>query len=65
MELKRYTLMQMPNESIIITDDSTKAGQNRICQLIDEGGQPAGTIDSHLPIETLKSGFFKEGGERK
>lgn len=53
----KYALIQMPNGSIDIVDNSTKIGKGRVCKLIDEGGKPAGTIESDLRVGALKVGF--------
>lgn len=53
----RYVLIQMPNGSIDIVDNSTYIGKNKVCKLIDKGCTPVGTIESDLSVLALKAGF--------
>jgi hypothetical protein len=53
----KYALIQMPNRSIIIVDNSGSIGKGRVCRLIEDGGKPAGIIESDLRAGTLQAGF--------
>lgn len=53
----KYALIQMPNSSILIVDNSDNIGKGRMYKLINEGGKPAGTIESDLRSGSLQAGF--------
>ena len=53
----KYALIKMPDGYIDIIDNSTNIGKGRVCKLINEGGKPAGTTDSDLPVGALKAGL--------
>ncbi len=55
----KYALIQMPNGYIDIIDNSGSIGKGRVCRLIDEGGKPAGTVESEVPFGTLSFGLAK------
>lgn len=59
----KYVLMQAPKKTeeyssqILIVDNSTHIGKKRVESLIFDGYKFAGTIESDLRIQQLKSGF--------
>lgn len=62
-EKMKYVLMQAPKKpeeyssQILIIDNSTHIGKKRVESLIYDGYKFAGTIESDLRIQQLKSGF--------
>ena len=59
----KYVLMQAPkrpeeySSQIVIVDNSTHIGKKKIESLIYDGYKFAGTIESDLRVQQLKSGF--------
>ncbi|WP_178695240.1 hypothetical protein [[Eubacterium] hominis] len=59
----KYVLMQAPKKpeeyssQIVIVDNSTHIGKKKIESLIYDGYKFAGTIESDLRVQQLKSGF--------
>lgn len=53
----KYVLIQMPDKSIVIVDNSTRIGKSRVSRLIEEGAKSAGTVESDLRAGALQAGF--------
>mgnify|MGYP000853799342 CR=1 FL=1 len=54
----KYVLLQWPTTGeIVIIDNSTKIGKEKVTKLCNEGAVPAGTIESDLNRLRIDSGL--------
>lgn len=59
--MNKYALLQAPDRGqIVIIDNSTMIGKNRVYNLCRKGYTAVGTVESELSPIALKSGFMHD-----
>ena len=59
--MNKYALLQAPDRGqVVIIDNSTTIGKNRVYKFCREGYTSVGTIESELSPIALKSGFMHD-----
>lgn len=60
----KYVLLKRSDGQIVIIDNSTHIGENRVEKLCNDGAVGVGTIESNLEPGQLKCGFEHTQGKR-